>query len=24
VMKPLLANQLSCVTCHQPIHTPTG
>ena len=22
VMKPLLANQLSCVTCHQPIHTP--
>ena len=24
VMKPILANQLSCVTCHQPIHTPVG
>jgi nitrate/TMAO reductase-like tetraheme cytochrome c subunit len=24
VMKPILANQLSCVTCHQPIHTPAG
>jgi nitrate/TMAO reductase-like tetraheme cytochrome c subunit len=24
VMTPLLANQLSCVTCHQPIHTPKG
>lgn len=24
VMKPILANQLSCVTCHQPIHTPEG
>lgn len=22
VMKPLLSNQLSCITCHQPIHTP--
>ncbi len=22
VMKPILASQLSCVTCHQPIHTP--
>ncbi len=22
VMKPLLANELGCVTCHQPIHTP--
>ncbi len=24
LMKTLLANQLSCVTCHQPIHTPKG
>ncbi len=24
VMKALLANQLSCVTCHQPIHIPQG
>jgi cytochrome c nitrite reductase small subunit len=24
VMNPMLANQLSCVTCHQPIHTPKG
>lgn len=24
VMKPILANQLSCVACHQPIHTPEG
>jgi len=24
VMKALLANELSCVTCHEPIHTPEG
>ncbi len=24
VMAQLFANQLSCVTCHQPIHTPEG
>ena len=24
MMKALLANQLSCVICHQPIHTPGG
>lgn len=24
VMKSLLTNQLSCITCHRPIHTPKG